>query len=95
MKVVTRRGTNAWHGTAYEYYKDNNWSSQSWENNFSGVPLPSYHYSRFGGAVGGTIIPKEILGGKTYFFVNYEGFHFPNAPDDPKECPLPPGLRLG
>src|SRR5579862_9244872 len=27
IKVVTKRGTNNWHGTGYEYYKDNNWSS--------------------------------------------------------------------
>ena len=27
IKVVTKRGTNSFHGTAYEYYKDNNWSS--------------------------------------------------------------------
>ena len=28
VKIVTKRGTNAWHGTGYEYYNDNNWSSQ-------------------------------------------------------------------
>ncbi len=86
VKVVTRRGTNAWHGTGYEYYKDNNWSSNSYQNNYdkalfgpSQGGLPSFHYSRFGGAVGGPLIPKEILGGKTYFFANYEGFRFPNS----------------
>ncbi len=77
VKIVTKRGTNAWHGTGYEYYKDNSWSSNSWENNYEGVPLPSFHYSRYGGAIGGPIIPKEILGGKTYLFFNYEGFNFP------------------
>jgi len=45
----------------------------------SGTPLPSYHYSRFGGAGGGPIIPKTILGGKTYFFGNYEGFRWANS----------------
>jgi hypothetical protein len=79
VKIVTKRGTNAWHGTAYEYYKDNNWSSNSWQNNFSGIALPSFHYSRYGGAFGGPLIPKEVLGGKTYFFANYEGFNFPQA----------------
>src|ERR1700689_4068255 len=33
IKVVTKRGTSSFHGTAYEYYKDNNWSSNSWANN--------------------------------------------------------------
>jgi hypothetical protein len=70
VKVVTKRGTNAWHGTGYEYYKDNNWWSNSWQNDFNHVPLPSFHYSRFGGAIGGPLISKEILGGKTYFFAN-------------------------
>ncbi len=79
VKIVTKRGTKAWHGTGYEYYKDNNWSSQSWQNNYDGIPRPSFHYSRYGAAIGGPIIPKEILGGKTYFFFNYEGFNFPQS----------------
>jgi hypothetical protein len=81
VKVVTKRGTNAWHGTGYEYYLDNNWSSNSWQNNEPGalhVGLPSFHYSRFGGAIGGPIIPKEILGGKTYAFFNFEAFRWPD-----------------
>src|SRR5271169_2086010 len=94
IKVVTKRGTSAFHGTAYEYYKDNNWSSNSWQNNFSGTPLPSFHYSRFGGAIGGPLIPKEILGGKTYFFANYEGFRFPNSETIFRNVPSP-ALRLG
>jgi hypothetical protein len=79
VKIETKRGTNAWHGTGYEYYKDNNWSSNSWQNNFSDIPAPSFHYSRYGAAVGGPLISKEILGGKTFFFANYEGFNFPQA----------------
>ncbi len=33
VQVVTKRGTNAWHGTAYEYYLDNNFSANTWQNN--------------------------------------------------------------
>jgi hypothetical protein len=86
VSMVTKRGTNAWHGTGYEYYLDNNWSANTFDNNNHAgtaadpkVPVPSYHYSRFGAAVGGPILPKEILGGKTYFFANYEGFRWPNS----------------
>jgi hypothetical protein len=89
VKVVTKRGTNTWHGTGYEYYLDNNWSSNSWDNNFNGVSLPSFHYSRFGGAIGGPVIPKEILGGKTYLFFNYEGFRFPNSETIFRNVPSP------
>src|SRR5580765_162213 len=79
VQVVTKRGTNSWHGTAYEYYFDNNLNANSWDNNNSGTPLPSYHYNRGGGSGGGPIIPKTILGGKTYFFANYEGFWWKNS----------------
>ena len=85
VKVVTKRGSNAWHGTAYEYYLDNTWSSR----NANGAPLPDFHYSRFGGAVGGPIIPFNVLGGKTYFFFNYEGFRFPNSETIYRNVPSP------
>jgi carboxypeptidase family protein len=79
VQIVTKRGTNAWHGTAYEYYLDNNWSANTWENNHSSVRVPDWHRNWFGGAIGGPIIPKEILGGKTYFFFNYQGARWPNS----------------
>jgi hypothetical protein len=79
VQVVTKRGTNAWHGTGYEYYLDNNFNANTWDNNTSGTPIPSFHYNRFGGAVGGPLIPKPILGGKTYFFFNYQGFRWNNS----------------
>jgi Carboxypeptidase regulatory-like domain len=79
VKVVTKRGTNYWHGSAYEYYLDNNFSGNTWDNNFNRIPAPEFHYNRFGVSIGGPIIPTEILGGKTYFFANYQGFRWPNA----------------
>jgi hypothetical protein len=89
IKVVTKRGTDAIHGTAYEYYLDNNWSGNTWQNTYFGVPRPSYHYNRFGGAIGGPIIPKNVLGGKTYAFFNYEGYRFPSAETDNWDVPSP------
>jgi carboxypeptidase family protein len=79
VQVVTKRGTNSWHGNAYEYYFDNNFNANTWDNNASGTPLPSYHYNRSGGSVGGPVIPKSLVGGKTYFFANFEGFWWPNS----------------
>jgi hypothetical protein len=77
VAIVTKRGTNAWHGTAYEYYLDNNFSGNTWENNQTGTAVPDWHRSWFGVAIGGPIIPKEIFGGKTYFFFNYQGMRWP------------------
>jgi carboxypeptidase family protein len=80
--VVTKRGTNAWHGTVYENYLNNNFSGNTWDNKnccATVVPQPDWHQNWFGAAVGGPIIPKEILGGKTYVFANYQGFRWNNS----------------
>jgi hypothetical protein len=93
VQVVTRRGTNSWHGSIYEYYLDNNFSANTWENNNQGTPLPDWHRSRFGGRVGGPILPK-LWGGKTYFFANYEGYRWPNSGTIERAVPSA-DMRLG
>ena len=52
VSIVTKRGTNTWHGTGYEYYLDNNFSGNTWENNQPGTPVPNWHRSWFGGCGG-------------------------------------------
>jgi hypothetical protein len=94
VQMVTKRGGNQWHGTAYEYYLDNNWSGNTWDNNASGSPRPSYHFNRFGASGGGPVIPKEILGGKWYLFGNYEGFRWPNSSTFYRAVPSE-GMKLG
>jgi hypothetical protein len=84
IQMVTKRGSNAFHGSAYEYYFATNvGAANTWKNNHtpaSGLPftaLPVTHRNRFGATVGGPLTPR-ILGGKTYFFANFEGYRFPN-----------------
>ena len=93
VQVVTRRGTNDWHGSAYEYYLDNNFSANTWDNNLTGTPAPNWHRSRFGARVGGPILPK-LLGGKTYLFFNYEGYRWPNSDTFERIVPSA-SMRLG
>ena len=85
VQMVTKRGTNAFHGALYEFYFANNvGAANTWLANhtadpalgLSYTPLPKTHRNRFGGALGGPLTPK-FLGGKTYFFVNYEGMRYP------------------
>jgi len=94
VQMVTKRGGNQWHGTAYEYYLSNNWSGNTWDNNAGGAERPSYHFNRFGASGGGPVIPKEILGGKWYFFANYEGFRWPNSTTFYRTVPSD-GMKLG
>jgi Carboxypeptidase regulatory-like domain len=92
--IQTKSGTDQWHGTAYWYYLDNNLNANTWENNNQGLPNASFHYNRFGGAIGGPLISKKVLGGKTYLFANYEGFRFPNSTTYERAVPSD-AMRLG
>jgi Carboxypeptidase regulatory-like domain len=94
VQIVTRRGTNSWHGSGYEYYLDNNFSANTWENNHTGVAKPDWHRSRFGARIGGPLINKDILGGKTYFFANYEGYRWPDSTSIERIVPSA-AMRLG
>jgi hypothetical protein len=85
VQMVTKRGTNQFHGSGYEYYYASDvGAANSWDNNhtpadgFQYTPLPITHNNRFGTSLGGPVLPK-FLGGKTYFFFNYEGFRFPQS----------------
>jgi hypothetical protein len=92
IQMATKRGTNQFHGSGYTYYYDNAiGQANSWTNNhtpltfgsqvFTNTPVdfPKNHRSRFGGALGGPLVPKNFLGGKWFFFANYEGQRYPDA----------------
>lgn len=76
VQLVTKRGTDTWHGAAYEYYLGSNFGANTWDNDLAGIKKVSTHQNRFGAAGGGKILPK-MLGGSTYFFANYEGLRYP------------------
>jgi hypothetical protein len=93
VQMVTKRGTTEFHGSLYDYFFATNvGAANSWKNNhtasggFADTPLPKTHRNRFGGALGGPVLPK-LLGGKTFFFFNYEGYRFPNATTIEKDVP--------
>ncbi len=78
VQIVTKRGTNSFHGSVYEYYLDNNFGgANTWDNNLTGTKQPSSHFHRFGADAGGKIPHSDFLGGAWYLFGNYEGFRDP------------------
>jgi hypothetical protein len=76
--VTTKRGTNSWHGSAYDYYQDGALNSNDWYNNFHAIPKSLQHSNRLGGSVGGPMTPV-VGGGKTYFYFNFEAYRYPRA----------------
>lgn len=100
IQMVTKRGTNQFHGTAYYYYASSNvGGANSWDNNHtpSGnlgyTPIAVTHNNKYGFTVGGPMLPR-FWGGRTYFFFGYEGFNFPQSTIINRQVPTPL-LRAG
>jgi len=68
--MVTKRGTDQWHGSLYEVYHGSVLDANRWDANRLGRPRPNVVDNRFGGSPGGQFLPDPW---KTYFYVNYEG----------------------
>ncbi len=64
--IVTQSGSNQWHGSVYEYLRNNALDAP---NYFDQGSAPPFQRNQFGAALGGPI-QKD----KTFFFANYEGF---------------------
>jgi hypothetical protein len=64
--IVTQSGTNQWHGSVYEYLRNNALDAP---NYFDQGSAPLFQRNQFGAALGG-----PIQKAKTFFFANYEGY---------------------
>ena len=76
MTYASKSGTNQFHGSAYEFLRNNDFDANNFFSNRSGIPISIYKQNDFGATVGGPVwIPKVYHGkDKTFFFFSYEGF---------------------
>jgi len=68
VNVITRSGTNQFHGSLYEFLRNEKLDANDWFSNQNGDPRAPLRYNDFGGTVGGPIFKN-----KTFFFFDYEG----------------------
>jgi hypothetical protein len=68
INVVTRSGTNKFHGSVYEFFRNSVMDANNWFNNKKSQRISPLKHNDFGGSVGGPI-RKD----KTFFFFDYEG----------------------
>src|SRR5437762_2036283 len=76
----TKSGVNLWHGTAYDYLRNDVFDATDYFTNYlrSVVPTlkkPAIRQNDFGGTLGGPVKVPGLYNGqdKTFFFVSYEG----------------------
>ncbi len=88
VNVVTKSGTNEFHGSAWSFDRDVIFDARPYFLPTT-TPNPPYHQNQFGGSIGGPVwIPKLYNGrNKTFFFGAYQGFRFSRTSDTPLRVP--------
>jgi hypothetical protein len=86
----TKSGTNQWHGTAYDYLRNDYFDANDWFNNYLNAKEPPLRQNDFGGTLGGPIRIPHVYDGKdkTFFFVSYEGLRL-IQPQEAEVSPTP------
>ena len=69
--LVTKSGTNNFHGSGFAFLKNENLDANSWSNNFSGTAKQPFTQTIFGGTLGGPLIKNKL-----FFFVDYEAARY-------------------
>jgi hypothetical protein len=93
--LLTRSGTNDFHGAAFEYFRNNVLDANDWFANRAGSPRAALRFNNYGGTFGGPIVKNS-----TFFFFSYEGedirqpqFGIVSVPDLASRQTAPPAVQ--
>jgi outer membrane receptor protein involved in Fe transport len=84
FNIVTRSGTNEFHGTVYDYLRNDALNANTFFGNRAGQKKPPFRFNQFGATIGGPIdFPEKVFGpmkyegkNRSFFFGSYEGVRF-------------------
>lgn len=84
VQLVTKSGTNEFHGSLYEYHRNTVTTANDFFNNSAGIERPALIRNLFGGRIGGPIKKDRF-----FFFYNYEGLREAKQGTVVQTVPLP------
>jgi hypothetical protein len=90
VKMVTRSGTNAWHGGLFEQHRNQSLNANSYFNNLTSQPRDHLVFNQFGGMVGGPIRKNRL-----FLFAHMEAFQLPQTYTEPTGMVLTKDARAG
>jgi hypothetical protein len=77
FSMVTRSGTNDWHGSVFDYFRNDALDANNWfnDNTVPITPKQAERQNDFGGTLGGPIRLPHLYNGtnRSFFFFSYEG----------------------
>jgi hypothetical protein len=74
ISVSIKSGTNQFHGSAFEFFRNDKLNANLWQNNWNDIDRPPLRWNEFGGAIGGPIIRDKL-----FFFADYQGSRYDEA----------------
>jgi hypothetical protein len=85
INILTKQGTNSWHGAASEFYRSRGFTANDWFNNRSTpqVERPPLVRNTFEGALGGPILRNRV-----FFFYDYAGRRDASSQTESRIVPL-------
>ena len=91
VKMVTRSGSNSWHGGLFEQHRNQSLNANAYFNNLNGTaPRDHLVFNQFGGLIGGPIKRNKL-----FFFVHMEAFQLPQTYTEPTGTVLTPEAVSG
>jgi outer membrane receptor protein involved in Fe transport len=75
VSVITRSGSNEYHGALYDYVRNSYFNANSFFNNEQGLPIDSLKRNQFGVVISGPIAIPKIVNGRNrmFFMMAYQG----------------------
>jgi hypothetical protein len=68
VNLQIKSGTNEFHGSVFEFFRNDSFDANNWFNNRANREKPAFTQHQFGGTLGGPIIKD-----RTFFFADYQG----------------------
>src|SRR5215471_11422462 len=90
VKMVTRSGSNDYHGGLFEQHRNQSLNANAYFNNLNSQPRDHLVFNQFGGMVGGPIKKNKL-----FFFGDMEAFQLPQTYTEPTGTVLTPEARSG
>jgi hypothetical protein len=74
VNAMIKSGTNQFHGSAFEFFRDRSLNANTWANGLIGAAKAPYRSNQYGGSLGGPIRRNRL-----FFFMGYEGLQLNNG----------------
>lgn len=90
INVVTKSGTNVFHGEAYYYVRNEAFNADNWFNKYQGIPRGRYRYNTIGGNIGGPVFwPGHFDRAKNKLFFFYSQEYWPDVSPNVTDYMIP------